>query len=306
MAAKITPHLIQLTYDAALKSFWRKNALKKFLKECHIADSHLSSWDLGTESKREFLDRTFSSLQQNDKGKAVIYQMAIFLADQTSFPDLLNLEDSATKIADAKLSIIELKKYLAKQKEEIKSEQEKEVSKNRTREEKIKIQRAQTDKTKLEERLKQLQPHIGTQKGGYDFQDWFFDLLDFAEITNRRPYISDGRQIDGSLTLDGTTYLVELKFTAGQSSATDIDSIKAKIDSKADNTMGIMLSISGYSSVAISEASGKKTALLLLDAAHIYLYLVGSMKFDDILSRVRIHASQTGESYLPANKFSGN
>lgn len=97
--------------------------------------------------------------------------MAIFLVDQTSFPDLLNLEDSATKIADAKLSIIELKKYLAKQKEEIKSEQEKEVSKNRAREEKIKIQRAQTDKTKLEERLKLLQPHIGTQKGGYDFQD---------------------------------------------------------------------------------------------------------------------------------------
>ena len=78
MAAKITPHLIQLTYDAALKSFWRNNALKKFLKECHIADSHLSSWDLGTESKREFLDRTFSSLQQTDKGKAVFAKWQYF------------------------------------------------------------------------------------------------------------------------------------------------------------------------------------------------------------------------------------
>jgi hypothetical protein len=105
--------------------------------------------------------------------------------------------------------------------------------------------------------------------------------------------------------LEGTTYLVELKFTSPQSGSTDIDSLKAKVESKADNTMGIMLSISGYSSVAITEASGKKTPLLLLDAPHIYLYLIGGMKFDEILMRIRRHASQTGESYLPANKFSG-
>lgn len=304
MAAKITPHLISLAYDAALKSFWRKNALKKFLKECHVSDAHISTWG-SEESKREFLDRTFNSLQKSDKGKAAIHQLAIFLADQTSFPDLLNWEDSFIKLADAKISVNELKKYLSKQNEVIKSEREIEAAKTRARDEKTKVQRALTDKSKLDERLKLLHSAVGSQKGGYDFQDWFFDLLDFAEIINRRPYVSNGRQIDGSLTLEGTTYLIELKFTSSQSSSTDIDSLKAKVESKADNTMGIMLSISSYSSVAVSEASGKKTPLLLLDAAHIYLYLVGSMKFDDILMRIRRHASQTGEAYLPANKFSG-
>ena len=304
MAGKITPHLITLTYDAALKSFWRKETLRKFLRECHISESHLSSF-AQEESKREFLDRTFHALQKDDKGKAVIYQLAINLAEQTSFPDLLNHENSQAMLPQAKSSVSVLKSYLTKQSEDIKSEQEKEIIKNRAREEKIKIQRAQTDKTKLDERLKLLHPKIGTQQAGYDFQDWFFDLLDFAEVINRRPYVSNGRQIDGSLTLEGTTYLVELKFTKLQSDSTDIDSIKAKIESKADNTMGIMLSISGYSSVAISEASGKKTTLLLLDASHIYLYLVGSMKFSEILVRIRRHASQTGESFLPTDKFGG-
>jgi hypothetical protein len=304
MSGKITPHLITLTYDAALKSFWRKETLKKFLRECHIAESHLSTLSQ-EESKREFLDRTFSALQKSDKGKAVIYQLALNLAEQTSFPDLLNHENSAIMLPQAKLSVSELKKHLIKQSEEIKNEKEKEAIKIRAREEKIKTQRSQTDKAKLEERLKLLHSHIGTQQGGYDFQDWFFDLLDFAEITNRRPYVANGRQIDGSLTIEGTTYLIELKFTKSQSSSTDIDSIKAKVESKADNTMGIMLSISGYSSVAISEASGKKTTLLLLDASHVYLFLVGSMKFSEILVRIRRHASQTGESYLPTDKFSG-
>jgi hypothetical protein len=153
--------------------------------------------------------------------------------------------------------------------------------------------------------LDALHPSVGTQQGGYDFQDWFYDLLDFCEIQNRRPYMSAGRQIDGSLTIDGTTYLVELKFTASQAGAPDVDSLRSKVDDKADNTMGIMVSISGYSSVAIAQASGRKTALLLLDAMHLYLFLSGTLSFSDIVSRVRRHASQTGEAYLPANQFSG-
>jgi hypothetical protein len=88
-------------------------------------------------------------------------------------------------------------------------------------------------------------------------------------------------------------YLVELKFTASQADAPDVDSLRSKVDDKADNTMGVMVSISGYTSVAISQASGRKTTLLLLDAVHLYLFLSGALSFKDILARVRRHASQT-------------
>lgn len=97
---------------------------------------------------------------------------------------------------------------------------------------------------------------------------------------------------------------MELKFTGGQSGATDIDSIYKKVITKADNTMGVMVSIAGYSSVAITEASGDKTPLLLIDHSHIYYALNGVMKFEQIVERVRRHASQTAESYLPISKFS--
>ncbi len=114
-----------------------------------------------------------------------------------------------------------------------------------------------------------------------------------------------GRQIDGSLTLDGTTYLVELKFEAHQAAATDIDSLKAKINSKADNTMGVMVAMSGYSSVAITEASGPKSALLLLDSSHVYMVLGGAGTLKEIIRRVRRHSSQTGYAYLPPKDFGG-
>ena len=72
------------------------------------------------------------------------------------------------------------------------------------------------DLSKLNDRLTELSTRLGTQQAGYDFQPWFYDLMDYFEIESRRPYVIVGRQIDGSVTVDGTTYLVELKFTREQ------------------------------------------------------------------------------------------
>jgi DNA gyrase/topoisomerase IV subunit A len=304
MAARITPRLIELTYEAALKSFWRREALRKFLRANHVADSFLATW-ANEESKRDLLDRLFQRLQLSDKGKSVIFEMARHLSELTSFPDLRNWEDSLVKIADASRAIAELKAHLRSQEKEVRSEREREEVKKKARDERLKLQRTMTDKSKLQQRLDALHSAVGTQQGGYDFQEWFYDLLDFCEIENRRPYMSSGRQIDGSLTLDGTTYLVELKFTSSQADATDIDSLKSKVDDKADNTMGIMISISGYSAVAVAQAGGRKTTLLILDATHLYLFLSGALSFKEILARIRRHASQTGEAYLATNKFGG-
>jgi hypothetical protein len=100
--------------------------------------------------------------------------------------------------------------------------------------------------------------------------------------------------------MDGTTYLVELKFTGNQADAIDIDSFFKKVTDKADNTMGIMVSISGYSSVAIEGASVPRTPLLLLDHGHLYALLSGTVSFSDLVGRVRRHASQTSRAYLAA------
>ncbi|WP_181448081.1 hypothetical protein [Dissulfurirhabdus thermomarina] len=94
-----------------------------------------------------------------------------------------------------------------------------------------------------------------------------------------------------------------MKFTTNQADAPDIDTFYKKVTSKADNTMGIMVSISGYSSVARKEASGDRTPLLLADHSHLYLVLSGVMGLADVIERIRRHASQTGEAYLAPTNF---
>lgn len=304
MKSTLTPYYIGLVYDACLKSFWRKVALRKFLRECGISQAFLVSWS-PDETKREFLDRLFELLPRNDKGRLALTKIALHLMEQRSFPDLENWEDSEYKIKAAHDSVRNLKIHHEKQEEEIQSEEERQKARELFLKRQEDISRSQQSLQQLTEKLNALGQRLGTQEAGYQFQEWFYDLLGFCEITNRRPYVHKGRQIDGSVTVSGTTYLVELKFTSEQAGASDIDTFHRKVTSKADNTMGIMVSISGYSRVAIQEASGERTPLLLMDHNHIYYVLSGIMGISEVINRLRRHASQTGEAYLDVRDFSG-
>jgi hypothetical protein len=252
---RLTPYYLDLVYEACLKSFWRKKSLSNFLRQCGGAESFLATW-AAEETKREFLDRLFVKLPATDRSRQVLLIIAKNLMEQRSFPDLQNWEDSSQKIKEAHDAVDRLRIHHQRQEEEIQSEQEKEEAKKRFRQHQDDVARSQQTLQKLNDRLNDLGQRLGEQKAGYDFQDWFYDLVDFSEIPNRKPYVHEGRQIDGSITLAGTTYLVELKFTTNQADAPDIDTFYKKVTSKADNTMGIMVSISGYSSVAKKEASG--------------------------------------------------
>lgn len=230
--------------------------------------------------------------------------MADALIQQASFPDLVGWEDSVQKVASATSAVAALRSYRETQQAEIITEKEKVEARKRAAKISTEIKARKDDLSKLQNELGDIAKGLGTKEAGYAFQDWFYRLADFFEVDNRKPYASGGRQIDGSITVEGTTYLVELKFTGKQSGSTDIDSLHKKVSGKADNTMGVMFSISGYASVAIKEASGSKCLLLLFDHSHIYMLLNGVCSLEELVGRVRRHASQTGEAYLEPRYFS--
>lgn len=302
MTEKLPPHFIELVQDALLKSYWRRKAFRVALRRNGISESFLASW-AEDETKRQLLDRLIPTLESAERGPALIKQLAVHLADQDSFPDLTGWPDQAEKIAAAKSAVASLKTYIDRERSAA------EIAKARQaiREEAIR-QRAEKlaseqNLERLQARLVELHQKVGLQEAGYEFETWFYDLAQFFDLEHRRPYKSDGRQIDGSVTLDGTTYLVELKFTSNQVGAPDIDTFLAKVNNKADNTMGVFVSMGGYSSVAISESSKPRTPLLLMDAAHIFLVLQGLWELPELISRLRQHASQTSEAYLPATSL---
>ena len=299
MADRLPPQFLDLVTDALLRSFWRKRALRTFLGRVDISESFLATWS-EDETKRDFVYRMFPILERTERGRRALQEMARALADQTAFPDLDGWEDTKEKKVAAANAVRALKAYLAQQRTTVEEERQRADARRRAQALRDARAKQQHDLDTLRQRLDRLALRLGSAGAGYDFEQWFFDLAGYFEVACRRPYVTEGRQIDGSITLGSTTYLVELKFTQEQTGAPDIGVFYKKVIDKADNTMGIMVSISGYSSVAVDDASGARTPLLLLDHGHLYCLLSGVMALEELVARTRRHASQTGRAYLAA------
>lgn len=303
MAEKLPSHFVELVQDALLKSYWRRKAFRNALRRNGVAENFLATW-AEEESKRQLLDRLIPALEQATKGPSVIKQLAVHLADQVSFPDLTGWADEIEKIRAAKSAVLALKTYIERERSTAELDKARQAIREEAASRRAKKIASEQDLAKLQSRITDLHSKVGSQEGGYAFEDWFYDLVHFFDLEHRRPYKTNGRQIDGSVTYEGTTYLVELKFTSNQVGAPDIDTFLAKVNNKADNTMGIFVSMAGYSPVALSEASKPRTPLLLMDAAHVFLVLQGVWELPELISRLRQHASQTSEAYLHATPLS--
>jgi hypothetical protein len=302
--AQFSAHALDLVQAALLTSFWRHDALKRFLRRQGVSEgalSHLTK-DL---TKRQFLDQLFPKLEAHASGPALLRRMAKELSEQQSFPDLDGWEDSGLKKETAQLRVAELREYLAREEAAHKDETERarireKAAQNRAREQSH-VFRLNDLKRRLEN---DLLPGLGTAPGGYAFQDWFADLMTLFEIPCKRPYKTpEGREVDGSVSTGGMTYLLSLKFTRNPSEPSDVSDFRGRLTKVADYTMGIVVSMSGFTSGAIKDASGGGTSVILFDHQHLYYVLQGLASFPEVVTRVREHASRTGEAFLSVADF---
>lgn len=303
MNKKLSPVFVELTQDALLKAFWYKPTLRLFLQQHSIADAALAQWH-ADQSKRDFILWLWPQLVKNDKGQNAILSMARSLAEMKHFPDLERKEDTKIRIPEARESIGRLREAVRTVNETVRDTRDSEIRRKAAREEMAARIAVQQSLEKLQTGLTEIMPQQGTQPGGYAFERWFYDLAIYFELDARPGYKAAGRQIDGAITIEGTTFLVETKFTSEPVGSPDIDIFMAKIESKADNTMGLFVALSGFNDGAKRAASKQRTPMLLLDHTHIFnLMLRGVMTLQQVVSRIKRHASQTGSSYLGASDF---
>lgn len=297
---------IQSTREALRLVFWRKRTLSEFLRAQGISSGYLASLNSEEMTKARFLSDLFFDLEHKlglPKRDAIVLSMARELADMETFPDLQNWVDSEQKIAAAKRAVAELRRILEKVSpasaaragcdSEMKCDQ------------RDKRRKWNGELSSFEAELLELQKRAGEQRAGYDFELWFYRFAEVNDIDVRPGYKDQaGRQVDGAIFVHGDVYLVELKLRREQTGSEDIDTFLAKVNSKADNTMGIMISVNGYNQNAIRSASYAKTPVLLMDGSHFFNCIFrDKLSLLETIDRVRQHAAQTGCAYLPASEI---
>lgn len=303
MSKKLSPAFVALTQDALLKAIWFKDSMRMFLIQHRISESALAQWH-SDQTKRDFIAWLWPKLVKNDKGQNAILSMARSLAEMNHFPDLERKEDTKEKIPVAVEAINRLRAAVAEINSTIRESNDAAARRKAAKEETLRQQASLQSLDKLNAALNGLTSKIGTQEGGYEFERWIYDLAIYFDLDARPGYKAAGRQIDGAITIDGTTFLIEAKLVNDPIGSPDIDIFMAKIESKADNTMGLFISLSGFNEGAKKTASKQRTPMLLIDSGHIFnLVMRDVMSFPQVIARIKRHAHQTGSSYLGASEF---
>jgi hypothetical protein len=105
---------------------------------------------------------------------------------------------------------------------------------------------------------------------GYRFERWLQLLLTEAGLEPRGGYRPVGEQIDGSFVLGGRMFLLEAKWVKDPVPASALYAFKGKVDGKLAGTIGIFISMSGFSDDAIEALRiGKDLNILLANDADV-------------------------------------
>jgi hypothetical protein len=295
---KIAPAALVALQDALTHIYWYKPDLRSFLTTV-IEDRALVGslyWD---DRKRNVVrDLITYMTRKEEQYQDDLVRLIVEVCRITDFSHLERLDDGAVKAQHARLAVNGLRtmasSYVHLANELREADKRRENSKQ-------KVEQV----TAVAERLEELKATYfaliadpDTNRRGYQLERLLRDLFELFDLDPKAAFRNTGEQIDGGFTFDGTDYLFEAKWQKEMVNAADLDSLAGKLARKLDNTLGLFLSINGYSKDGIDAHASGKRVMLLMDGADLMAVLEARIPLPDMLLRKRRHAAQTGEIYL--------
>jgi hypothetical protein len=124
-------------------------------------------------------------------------------------------------------------------------------------------------------------------------------LLEQEQLDPRSSYRTDAEQIDGSFIYPGQPFLLEAKWHAERLPASSIYAFKGKVDGKLAGTLGLMISMNGFSEEAVNAlALGKEINVLLADRADLEAAVSAGGSFTGMLAAKIRAAVDSGAVYV--------
>jgi len=140
------------------------------------------------------------------------------------------------------------------------------------------------------------------RRRGFAFEHLLTALFAVDDLEPRAGYRPAGEQIDGSIYLDGRVYLLEAKWHADPLPASTLYQFKGKVDGKLAGTIGIFISMSGYSKDAVDALIlGKDLNVILFDRRDMDAAIIRGSGFRQVLKFKLRKASEEGAIYFPAD-----
>lgn len=299
---KFSPASITALKEALINIYWKKQDLKNFVKLSIENDSIINTinWEFNRkfESVNELVDGMVAR-------KDIYYDDLISLIYEVSnFDDFSHLkiwDDPEIKISKAKESVKRLRQYAHGyfQVEEEKKELEKRRKQTQEHLESLKTNQQQIESLKQE--FFQLAMESNHQKRGILLEGFLNKLFTLFDLEPKKTFILSNEQIDGAFTFENSDYLLEAKWQKAPVETGDLKKFAATLCDKLKNTLGLFISIDGFSKGAKEFSGSNARSMILMDGMDLNFVLDQRIDLHHLLFRKRRHAAETGVIYYPAN-----
>jgi hypothetical protein len=266
LAKTLSPAAIIALKEALCSVYWYKKDLRTFLTHCLSNKAILAqiNWADKDYHKREIASDIVDLLVNNqNQYLGDLTRICVQLCKMNDFNHLKRVDDSAKKIEVAKLSVQQLKKLVEPhqdlQKEKDDTAQRQELAKK-------KLQQNQAVREKLEQVKKQylvLVRSPNPQGRGFELENLMYDLFNLFDLDPKASFKNIGEQIDGAFNLEGTDYLFEAKWQKEMVNKADLVIFSDKVKTKLENTLGVFLSINGFSEDGIKAHQAGGASIIL-------------------------------------------
>ncbi len=136
------------------------------------------------------------------------------------------------------------------------------------------------------------------QARGKGFEQLLGQMLEDANLKHVLSYRPEGEEIDGAFWWLNRVVLLEAKWVKDPMPASSIYAFKGKVAGKFKNTIGIFVSMSGYSKDCVDAlVHGKELDILLFDKDDV-LAVIDGTPFLEVLEEKLFAAGRTGEVYI--------
>jgi len=141
---------------------------------------------------------------------------------------------------------------------------------------------------------------------GYLLQDVLNDLFKLHNIPTTPSFARNegGEQIDGAFKFDGWHYLAECKWAQKLSNTAELDALGGKVGRSGKQTMGLFLSIEGWSAhVPNLLKQNPNKSVVLMDGYDLRCVLADEIKLEDLLHGKLTHFNVHAEPFCSASQI---
>lgn len=145
---------------------------------------------------------------------------------------------------------------------------------------------------------------IETNKRGFVFEKFLKTLFAYFGLEPKNSFRLTGEQIDGSLEIDGNTYLVEAKWHRKPVGNAELLTFYGKVEGKSKWSRGLFISYGGFTPEGLEAFSrGRSTNIIAMTGEDIYFILHEKISLIDVIRLKARHAAETGQILIKVQEL---